>query len=368
MVQVGWCAQVDLGIVDGRRARRTIYGKTQRAVVQRKTEMLRERQRGTLPRDGSATVRAFLEAWLERKRPRIRPRTWEHYETNIRLHLVPQLGHLKLAALTPSDVEIMQDRLAARLSARTVAHCRAILRNALRTAERDGLVPRNVAALADPPVVRRPHTQTLTPVQARQLVQAVRETPDEGIWLLALICGLRLGEVLGLAWPDVDLEAGQLVVRHALQRLPAPGQRDKVLTLGPPKSESSQRTILLPRPVVAALAHRRAAQAAERLATKIWVDRWNLVFTGPAGQPRQARRVQEAFVVLLEQAGLPRIRFHDLRHTAASLLLAHRPDAKAAQELLGHSSVHLTLQTYQHVIDETRRKTRQDQEAIFGDG
>lgn len=181
-----------------------------------------------------------------------------------------------------------------------------------------------------------------------------------------MICGLRPGEVTGLAWPDVDLEAGKLTVRQALQRQSVPGQRDKVPVLVPPKSEARRRAMDLPASVLAALKAHRTAMVAEQLEARVWLNDWDLVFVGEHGEPLEPRRVLRAFRVILAAAGLPtELRFHDLRHSAASLLLAREVPSRIVQELLGHSSIHLTLQTYSHVLDEVRERTLAAQEAIF---
>jgi integrase len=343
--QVGWTAMADLGVgSDGKRKRQAIYGKTQREVRDKLNGVLDKHRRGALPRSGRLTVGAWLERWLKAVDGSVRPRTFEHYDQIAHNHLIPAIGSRPLAKLMPSDVEAMlRQKLAAGLSPRTCLHLRAVLRVALRAAERDGIVNRNVAALARPVPVPQRELQVLTPDEARTLLERVRGDRLEALYVTAMGLGLRQGEALGLRWRDVDLEAGILRVAVQLQRIG--GQN----VVSEPKSQKSRRTLLLPEPVLEALRQHRAQQVIEQLQARVWLSP-ELVFTGIHGEPLEGTQVTKRFQVHLEAAGLPRLRFHDLRHSCASALLAAGVPMKMVSDILGHSTVSLTLNTYQKAL------------------
>ncbi len=235
-----------------------------------------------------------------------------------------------------------------------------MLRRALGQALRWGLVQRNAAALTDPPRVCHPEVRPLTPAEARALLGAVRGDRLEALFTVALALGLRQGEALGLRWEDVDLEAGTLRVAGALQRV------DGALRFVEPKSARSRRALNLPAVAVAALRAHRARQAAERLqAGPLWQEH-GPVFTTTVGTPLDAGNVRRAFKRHLRAAGLPpTVRFHDLHHTTASLLLAQRVHPRLVMEVLGHSQIGLTMDTYSHVLPALRQEVAAQMDALL---
>ncbi|HVF20362.1 MAG TPA: site-specific integrase [Mycobacteriales bacterium] len=237
----------------------------------------------------------------------------------------------------------------------------AILRVALEDALRDGLIQRNVAKLVSPPRVRRSEVMPLTPVQARHLLDVARTDRLYALYVVALGLGLRRGEVLGLAWCDVDLDEKTLRVRQALQRTGGS------LQLVEPKSERSRRTLPMPSIVVEALRAHRVQQAQDRLAAgSMWHDS-GLVFTSVIGTALEPRNVTRRFKDLAETAGLPSsVRLHDLRHTAASFLLAQGVQPRVVMETLGHSGISLTMNTYAHVMPVAQRQAASEMDAVLG--
>lgn len=231
----------------------------------------------------------------------------------------------------------------------TVAYAHTVLRTALMEAVRWGLVDRNVAAGAKSPrvVVREFPTWTAAEV-AR--VFASSDTGDlAAFWRLALLCGLRRGELIGLWWEDVDLERGTLAVRRTMQK------SKTGWTLGPPKTKKGKRSIALSRSCVVALKNHRDRQAFERQRLG---DAWHespFVFTNQTGGPLHVNTVIDRFERLIAAAGVPVIRFHDTRHTCATLLLTEGVHPKIVSELLGHSTVQQTLDVYSHVIHGLQR-------------
>ena len=348
---------------DGTLHRKAVYAKTRSEVERKLRKLLTELEHGRVPADGRLTVRDFLERWFTLHRARLRPRTVRTYEQIIRLYLVPELGRLRLAHLVPSEIERALLRLCERgLAPRTVAHCRAVLRRALQDAVRDGLLARNPAALAQPPAVPPPQTTVWTAEEARTFLAAAREHWLLPLFQLLLATGLRLGEALGLSWEDVDAEAGILVVRWQLQHV------DGQFVRLPPKSKQSRRTLPLPALAREALVRQREQQATWRQAGAWRGNPWALVFTTHAGTPLHARNVHHTFTRLVEQAGLPRIRLHDLRHSCATLLLEAGVDLKTISALLGHSQLSVTADYYAHVRQALTADALARLDALLGEG
>lgn len=352
---------------DGIRQRRTISGKTQ-AEVRRQLDSLRvELDRGLAPAAPSS-VADFLAGWLESSRQRIRPSSWYRAEQAVRVHLTPALGRVALAKLLPADVERMTaDLIKSGRSPRTAQIARTILRRALADAQRDGLVHRNVAALARPPHVPvralRAGVDYLDNGDLRRLVTAAKVHPLGPLVTLAATTGLRLGELLGLTWPDVDSEANTLTVRRSLAR------SWEGYALAEPKTARSRRTLNLPAAAIAALERQRSLQDARReAADTAWQDRDGLVFTDVVGRPLRGPDVNHAWHDLLDAAGLPSIPFHGLRHSAATAMLAAGVPLKVVSDQLGHSTITVTADRYAGVVPEQRREAAAAMDRALGEG
>jgi integrase len=341
-----------------------LYGKTRREVQQKLVMALRDLQQGVLPTDDRLTTSQFLDRWLvDVAQPTVRPRTFASYSQTVTLHLKPSLGRTPVSKLRPDQVQtFLNAKLASGLSPRSVGIIHAVLRQALNQALRWGIVHRNVATLVTPPSVPRARIQPLDPQQARLFLDAVQGDRLDALYSVAVALGLRLGEILGLRWSDVDLETGTIRVAQALQRV---GGR---LTFVEPKSERSRRTIPMPPLVARALRAHRSRQLEERLAGGPAWNEFDLVFTTTVGTPLDARNVTRRFQSALELAGLPRLRFHDLRHTCATLLLAEGVPARVVMETLGHSQISLTMNTYAHVLPPLQRQAAERMEALLSGG
>jgi integrase len=260
-------------------------------------------------------------------------------------HLTPALGRVPLGKFGPADVQrYLNGKLESGQSARSVQYHRAGLRTALNQALKWGLVARNVAALVDPPRVRRPEVKALDFEQALALLEAVRGDRLEALYTVALAIGLRQGEALGLHWRDVDLDDGTLTVRTTLQRI---GGR---LQLVEPKTDRSRRTVHLLAFAMGALRTHKVRQLEERLQDGAYWQDSGLVFTTQAGRPIAKENLRRPWARPLKDAGLPRIRFHDLPHSCASLLRAQGADARLIMEILGHSQISTTLDAYTHLF------------------
>ena len=332
--------------------RKSFYGQTRQEVAQKLTIGLKAKLDGVPLPSEQLKVGRYLQDWLQSPQPRLRPSTWRRYEQLLRLHALPTLGTLSLTRLEPRHVQrLYADCLALGLAPATVRQLHAVLRRALGQATKWGTVARNVVALVSPPRVKRHEIQPLSATQARTFLDAAQGDRFEALYILALTTGMRLGELLGLRWQDVDLAAEMLQVRHTLLRL-----RDG-LQLREPKTARSRRRIALAPSAVDALRHHRGRQAAIRLQLgPVWEDH-DVVFANEIGKPVEAGNLlRRSFWPLLDKAEIPHIRFHDLRHTAATLLLQQGVHPKVVSELLGHSSIGLTLDIYSHVIPDMQQQ------------
>lgn len=346
-----WVGAVHLGYEHGKRRRKVVYGRTRRDAQEKLVRVQGDLNAGLPITTKRQTLGKFLAAWLEDvARPAVRPRTYRSYEQIVRVHILPDLGGFELTKLSPQDVQrLLNTKSKAGLSPRTVQIVRDVLRNALNRAVQWELVNRNVAALADVPHATRPEPRFLNLDQARLFLSHVEGDRDEALYTVALALGLRQGEALALRWDDVDLDAGHVHVRHTLLRI---GGKPE---LAEPKTALSRRMIPLPPIAIAALRTHRTRQLQERLLAG---SRWHesgFVFTTTVGTPMDGPAVTRRFQGSLAAAGLPRLRFHDLRHSCASLLLAQGVPARVVMALLGHADVRTTLNVYSHTVPELHR-------------
>lgn len=410
-------ARVDLGWQQGKRKAKAIYGRTRREVADALREALKAAEQGTLVANERQTVGEFLARWLrDVAQSRVRPRTYVTYEAAIAHYISPHIGPVRLSKLTPQHLQAWLGTLAAQcVSTGRQRYARVVLRNALNTAIRWRLISVNPATLIDAPRVTRKEIRPLTPEQARAFLAASKGQPLEGFFTVALSCGLRLGEALGLQWGDVDLEAGTLGVHRAVQRAggdvtarrPLLAERKRLraslrqihgeprspetaenrarltqelrrvraalvplktsVQVTEPKSARSRRTIALPTVAVIALSVHRVRQLETRLAAGgRWQDQ-GFVFASGIGTPLDPRNVTREFKALLVAANLPNIRLHDLRHSCATLLLAQGVNPRVVMETLGHSQVSLTMNTYSHVLPALQREAAAKMNAVFAE-
>ena len=355
-----WMGQADLGWQDGKRRRKSLYGRTKSEVQAKLRETLHRKAHGMPPVPEQETVGTFLRRWLDIKKEGVRQRTWTRYEQIVRAHLLPNLDRIRLAQLTPQDVAECLRRVKVSGSAYMARGARDVLRTALNQALRWELVSRNVAVLTDPPRHRTREITPLTPRQAGTLLAAVAGHRLEALITVALGLGLRQGEALGLRWEeDVDLEAGQLSVRQTLVRAGREPRFEE------PKTDRSRRTITMPGVVAAALRRHRTRQLEEQLAAGPEWRQSGLVFTTPIGTPIDRGRLHGTFKAILRSAGLPDIRYHDLRHTAATLLLVQGVDMRTIMATLGHSRISQTMDLYAHMMPTLRGHAAEQMDAIL---
>ena len=369
-----WVGEASIGLrADGGRDRRYVYADTREEAQAALRKLLHERDTGILADPGKQTVGQFLTAWLKDVvKPSLRPQTYRSYAGVVNKHITPALGRIRLAKLSPQHLQRFYREKQDEGLTRTVRLCHSVLHRSLGQATKWGIIPRNPASLVDPPKVPQKEFRPLSPEQAGRLLEAAEGDRFYALYVLAITCGLRQGELLGLTWENVDLDKGTLQVRYQLQWVKKEAQKsgnreEPTWVLTEPKSAKSRRTVMLPQVAVQALKKHRAQQAAEKLKMgEAWQD-LGFVFTTPIGTPMDASNLRKtSFHPLLERAGVPRIRFHDLRHTCATVLLAQGVHPKVVQEQLGHSQISLTLDTYSHVLPSLQQEAANEMDKMFG--
>jgi integrase len=335
-----WVAMLSVGYnADGQRKRRAIYGWTKREIQDELAKLQGAKIDGVLCEPSKLTVAKLLERWLD-TRKKIADTTRDNYQRTIDNHIGPHIGGLSLQKLTPLHVQSLYSELQGdEAGADTCRLAHVVLRCALKQAVKWGMVVRNVCDAVERPTAAKSDITPLSAEQAGKLLAAAKADRLEALYVMAVGTGLRLGELFGLQWCDVDLKAGAVTVRHTQQELN--GQ----LTLKEPKTAKSRRRVELPDKAVVALEDHRKRMLAEGHAAS------ERVFCNQHGGPlRRSHFHRQDFKPLLERAELPDIRFHDLRHTSATLLLAAGVHPKIVQERLGHSQISITMDTYSHVM------------------
>ena len=357
-----------------------VYGRTREDVRRQLTKILERADQGIPVAAENWTVAKYLAYWLDHVvRPERKPRTYQGYEGVVRLYLTPELGSKRLAKLAAQDVRIFITRIRAqclcckhgidaardeprccarpggkccdsRLSVRMVQSIHAVLRNALESAVREEVIPRNVAKLVKVTTPKYTVNRGLSVTQARRVLRAAQGERLYALYVLALCLGLRRGELLGLRWDDVELDTGTLEVVQTLQRVGG------ALRFVRPKTEGSARTVPLPQLCIDALREHRRQQFAER--ADAWPD-WQengLVFPTRIGTPMEPDNLRRSWGRIRTAAGLTGTRFHDMRHTCVSLLLHLGVAPDMVREIVGHSDIEVTMTIYAHTSLAEKRQ------------
>ena len=345
-----WHGYVSMGLkAGGDRDRRHVAAAKRADVVAAVRRLEEQRDAGIVLIGGrTMTMGQWMPLWLDTiASRRIRPSTSAGYRSCLK-RIVSQLGHHRLDRLQPEHLEGFYAELEKEgLASTTVLMHHRVISRALKVALQRGRIARNVATLVDAPTARRMEVEPLTADEARRVLKATTSLDNGARWSVALALGLRQGEALGLQWPDLDLEAGTVTIRRALQR-----QTGKGLVLVEPKSRAGRRTIMLPEPLRQLLIAHLVWQNDQRAAAGEAWEEHGFVFAQPNGRPIDARRDLLNWKALLAAAEVRDARLHDARHTAATLLLQQGVAARVAMQVLGHSQITLTLGTYSHVVPE----------------
>ena len=344
--------------------RKYIYGRKYKDVERKLAEAMGDAAKGLYFDDENQTVAQYMERWLEDSaKGDLAPRTYHNFRLQIRRHISPAFARLRLSKLTAAHIQsLYAAKLRDGLKPSSVRYIHAVLHRALEQAVRFHLIPFNPVARVDPPKIRQEEITPLDAEQARTFLDEARGDRFECLYVLSLTVGLRMGEALGLKWSDIDLDRKTLRVSRQLQRIREGGG----LVFSEPKN-SSRRTVDLPLRAIEALRSHRKGQIEEQLrAGSNWQD-YGLVFASGKGTPLDAQNiVNRFFKPLLRRAGLPNIRWHDLRHTYATLLLARGIHPAYVQKSLGHASVQLTLDRYSHWMPSMGRNTADGMDEALG--
>lgn len=348
--------------------RRCRFFKDDKVAKEALLDMLLEIRKGQEADAGKVLLGDYMDDWLENTaRHNLEASTIETYKIYIEKRIKPILGNMLLKDLRPRDVQRMINTIEKQgKSARTIEQTWAILSGALKQAEQWEMIPRNVATLVKKPTVRKKEQKHLTPEQAEKFLKHIAGTRFEALLTAALSLGLRQGEVLALQWDDVDFEERTIYVRHSLQRIYKDGADKREYVLKAPKTDSSIRLLAAPAIVMASLRAHAAAQEAER---KKAGDKWqdnNLVFCTPVGRPFNRHWIRKQFYALLEKAELPEMRFHDLRHSYASFLIALKVPEKQIADQMGHAQISTTMDIYGHILKKAHREAADKVDRMLG--
>jgi integrase len=348
---------------------KSLYAKTEAEAYKLLEEAKFQQRQGTLATGPQRTVKQFLEYWLEDvEKPSVRLRTYLNNRIIVHKHLIPGLGHIRLQKLTVQQVQSFYARkLKGGTAPSRIKAFQSVLHKALTYARRIKLVGFNVTEDVVVPKAKKYEAYVLTPEQARLLLNKAREWELDVLLALAVSTGMREGEILGLRWSDIDLVKGMLRVSRTLDYLPG-YDSGYHFEEGEPKTESSERTILLPQFLVELLKKHHALQAEKRRKVGArWIDR-GLVFPNRVGDFTYSTALRRRFYRLLSDVGLPRMHFHDLRHSAATILISMGVPPNVVQKLLGHSNVAITLGIYGAVLPSMQKEAMDKMDDLFGDG
>ena len=354
-----WRGAASLGYgADGRRVRKKVSGVTKAQVLQKLRELHTELDAGGGVPDDRLTVGGFLDRWVEKTLPgQMADKTYDSYADTVRLHLGPALGRTVLRRLSVAQVdEFLAWKRDAGYSENSIRIFRAVLRRALRQAEREGLVPRNVAALSTAPKIRSDEGRALSVAQARRLLDEVQGTDYAALLTITLAFGLRRGEALGLRWEGFDADGATLKVTHSVKRVrdhSGVGRRTR-LVVGEVKTPRSRRTLFLTPELVELLRVQRVRLAEQRIGVgAAWQD-FGLIFPSGVGTPRDPDNCRTRSRGLLAGPGWVTGMCMS-RHSGASLMLAQGTDLYVVSEVLGHSSVAITKDVYGHLVEGQKR-------------
>jgi integrase len=369
-----WTYVISLGHDEhGKRKQKWVGGhRTRKEAEDAMVATLERIRTGSFIDPGASTLKEYLDEWLAAVEPTLRITTWRSYEQMLRLWVIPRIGRIKLADLTPMHLRRLQADLLKNgkldgktgLSHQSVANCRRALKKALSDAVKWGLLAHNPMTFVDAPRVIAVSRPTWDATQAKVFLDAVAGNELIAAWVLFLTTGMRRGEVAGLRWDAVDLDKASLAVR--INRVSA-GQGNRVAE-HPPKTKRGQRSIALDAGTVEALRAHRRRQLKDRLrAGPAWTET-GFVFCGLDGLPLHPDTFTATFKRLRDPLPLPVITLHDLRHTSATLALAAGVHPKVVSERLGHANISITLDLYSHVIEDMQSEAAEQIGALLFGG
>lgn len=349
-----WEARFTVGFdpQTGKQIQRSISGKTQKEVAQKLREVTAELDQGSYQEPTKMTLGEWLEIWLKEYSANLKPMTLQTYSEQVKNHIIPELGRIKLKDLKTHMIQRFYNSMATGekpLSAKTIKNIHGVLHKALHQAVSNNLIRDNPATACVLPKVQKPEIKPLEPQEIHRVLQEAEDDDYRNIITVALFTGMRQGELLGLSWDCIDFESGVITVKQQLQH------KDGKYFLCSPKSNKPRR--ILPAQLVldALKAEQEKQEHARQQAGEVWNNPFNLVFTDASGKNLVRRTVVKHFKAIAGRAGVGDARFHDMRHSFAVTSLLAGDDVKTVQENLGHATAAFTLDVYGHVTNQMRR-------------
>ena len=368
-----WTIIVEAGrdpITKKRKRIKNAFQGTKREAEKEMARLLTEIDSGQYVKPSKLTFDEYLIQWLDDYgKPNLAPSTFDSYRRIINVHIIPALGFIKLDKLQPMHLQHYYNKSLGEgrkdgnggLSLRTVQYHHRIIREALQHALKWQLIQQNVADFVQAPRPKKAEISLPGLSEIDRLLETARDHHDYSLITTAIFTGMRRAELLGLRWSDISFDSFSLSIRQTLQRLPGQG-----FIFTDPKSQKSKRQIIIPPALVSVLKDHRKKQLESKLHFDEGYQDFNLVFPRPDGSPEDPSNISHRFKALVDKLSLTGLRFHDLRHLHATLLLAQGVHPKVVQERLGHQTVTLTLDTYSHVIPSLQRDVADKLENLFG--
>lgn len=355
-----WEARVTIGIsADGKQQRKSLYGKTRQEVSAKMTDLLNNLQNGTITNPTEITLGEWLDEYMRTyKKPHVRPATYNNYSVKVNNHIKPAIGHYKLKALRQDIIQKFVNGLSEKgLSPSTVTDIYKLLRNALETAIDDGIIARNVSCRVKLPKMSKPKINVLTIEQQNAFVEQAKKTYMGTMHIFDLCTGMRLGELLGLKWNDIDFPSNELHVQRTVYKSKDPDTTNSrwQLYFGDPKTEASVRTIPLNETAVKVLADVFEQQNQNKIRAGTAYEDNDLVFCTQLGRPLDPNNMRRTFYSICDKIGIKDMHPHCLRHTFATRGAENNVDVRVMQRLLGHSNIQETADTYTHVLSGLKR-------------
>ena len=355
-----WEARVTIGIsADGKQQRKSLYGKTRQEVSAKMTDLLNNLQKGIITNPTEMTLAEWLDFYmLEYKKQYVKPTTYNNYTVKVKNHIKPAIGHYKLKALRQDIIQKFVNSLSDKgLAPSTVIDVFKLLSNALETAVDDGLIVRNVANRVKLPKTTKPQITVLTQEQQNAFVEQAKVTYMGVVYIFDLCTGMRLGELLGLKWQDIDFEQNQLHIKRIIRKVKDPDNPEEHwhLEFGTPKTPTSERIIPLNETAIKVLADVWEQQEKNKEKASTAYEDNDLVFCTQLGRPLDPNNIRRTCYSICAKIGVSNIHPHCLRHTFATRGAENNVDVRVMQKFLGHATIKETADTYTHVLDDLKQ-------------
>ena len=355
-----WEARVTIGIsADGKQQRKSLYGKTRQEVSAKMTDLLNNLQKGIITNPTEMTLAEWLDFYmLEYKKQYVKPTTYNNYTVKVKNHIKPAIGHYKLKALRQDIIQKFVNSLSGKgLAPSTVIDIFKVLSNALETAVDDGLIVRNVANRVKLPKTTKPQITVLTQEQQNAFVEQAKVTYMGVVYIFDLCTGMRLGELLGLKWQDIDFEQNQLHIKRIIRKVKDPDNPEEHwhLEFGTPKTPTSERIIPLNETAIKVLADVWEQQEKNKEKANTAYEDNDLVFCTQLGRPLDPNNIRRTCYSICAKIGVSNIHPHCLRHTFVTRGAENNVDVRVMQKFLGHATIKETADTYTHVLNDLKQ-------------